>query len=208
MTMNGKSQQRKEEIISAGAVVFDAQGYAEATMEDVARQAGISKGSIYNYFRNKKDLFRQVFADVFAADEEVFSRISDSGAPTLEKISGLVEAWYQRLDEYVRIGRLLLEFWATAAREERAGEASNWLSSMYSQRREMLSQVLAEGIRRGEFDRQFDPSAAAALIISLLRGITVQAIIGAEPHLDRDFVDSVKRAVLNGLIGSAQQGAE
>jgi AcrR family transcriptional regulator len=204
---NNKSQQRRQEILSAAAIVFDTRGYGQATMDEVARQAGLSKGSIYNYFRSKKELFREVFTAAVSLDERELDKLVRQEMSASEKLSAMLELWYGRLKDYARMGRLVLEFWATAAREERTGETSKWLSTMYARQRETLAQMLADGVRRGEFGRQFDPSVAAALIISLLRGIIVQAIIEGEVRVDREFLSSVRRAILTGLTGAVQQGA-
>lgn len=201
------SRQRRQEILAAAATVFDARGYTEATMDEVAAEAGISKGSIYNYFRSKKRLFREVFTSAVSADEAELSGLLERDLTSIQKVSVLLDLWYERLRDYIRIGRMVLEFWATAAREERSGETSRWFSTMYTRRREMLAQLLDEGVRRGEFNQTFDASVAAALIISLLRGITVQAILEGESRLDREFLDALRRAVLMGLTGEDQQGA-
>ena len=51
---------RQEEILAAAFEVFAAHGYEAARIDDVARQAGIAKGTIYLYFRDKEQLFRAV----------------------------------------------------------------------------------------------------------------------------------------------------
>ncbi len=51
--------QRQEEILAAAFKVFAAHGYEAARIDDVARQAGIAKGTIYLYFRDKERLFRR-----------------------------------------------------------------------------------------------------------------------------------------------------
>lgn len=55
-----RKPQRQEEILAAAFEEFAAKGYAEARLEDVARRAGIAKGTIYLYFKNKELLFRAV----------------------------------------------------------------------------------------------------------------------------------------------------
>jgi AcrR family transcriptional regulator len=52
--------QRQEDILAAAFEEFAAKGYAEARLDDVARRAGIAKGTIYLYFKNKELLFRAV----------------------------------------------------------------------------------------------------------------------------------------------------
>ncbi len=52
-----KQAQRREQIISIAAELFANQNFHEVLMEEVARRAGLSKGSLYNYFRNKEELY-------------------------------------------------------------------------------------------------------------------------------------------------------
>ncbi|MBI4672798.1 MAG: TetR/AcrR family transcriptional regulator [Chloroflexi bacterium] len=49
-------RERRQQILAAAATVFAEKGFDRATISDVARAAGVSDGSIYNYFRDKQDL--------------------------------------------------------------------------------------------------------------------------------------------------------
>jgi AcrR family transcriptional regulator len=51
---------RRTEILSAAREVFARHGYEHATLDDIARKAEFAKGTLYNYFRSKEDLFRQL----------------------------------------------------------------------------------------------------------------------------------------------------
>jgi len=63
-------QQLKEErrllILDAALKVFSQKGYKTSTMALIAKEAGISKGSIYNYFKNKEDLLKQIIDNAFS----------------------------------------------------------------------------------------------------------------------------------------------
>ena len=59
---------RRGEIFAAAAGVFAEKGYALATVDEIAVAAGISKGSIYNYFESKQDLFWQLFHSSISQD--------------------------------------------------------------------------------------------------------------------------------------------
>jgi AcrR family transcriptional regulator len=54
---------RRRAILSAGLAVFAADGFAAAKLDDVAAKAGVAKGTIYLYFRDKEDLFEQIVRD-------------------------------------------------------------------------------------------------------------------------------------------------
>src|SRR6059058_3898317 len=53
-------EERPQQIIDAALAVFGERGLAAARLEDIAKRAGLSKGTIYLYFPNKEELFREV----------------------------------------------------------------------------------------------------------------------------------------------------
>ena len=199
--------QRRGEILTAAEGIFAAKGYAAATMDEVAAAAGVSKGTMYNYFENKRDLFLQVFSEVLAGEEsDVVKLISAplSGSEKLRKILGL---WVNRLERYQDIGRLVLEFWASAAREEQGGELAGWFNQMYTRWRGRIAEIIAQGIDEGEFRKDFDPGVAAALVLAILDGIEVQTILDLGLTVDEQFVGSLERAIFIALTGKTPDEA-
>ena len=176
-------------------------------MDEVAAAAGVSKGTMYNYFENKRDLFLQVFSEVLAGEEsDVVKLISAplSGSEKLRKILGL---WVNRLERYQDIGRLVLEFWASAAREEQGGELAGWFNQMYTRWRGRIAEIIAQGIDEGEFRKDFDPGVAAALVLAILDGLEVQTILDLGLTVDEQFVGSLERAIFIALTGKTPDEA-
>jgi AcrR family transcriptional regulator len=56
--------ERRQAILDAALDVFAQQGFAAARLDDVARQAGVAKGTLYLYFRDKEELFEQILKSV------------------------------------------------------------------------------------------------------------------------------------------------
>lgn len=56
--------ERRQQILSAAGTLFFQAGYEGASMADIARQAGVSKGTLYNHFTNKVDLFTAFFENM------------------------------------------------------------------------------------------------------------------------------------------------
>ncbi|OUI97095.1 TetR family transcriptional regulator, partial [Acetobacter orientalis] len=52
----GESEAKRQQILAGAKVVFADHGFEGASMSAIARQAGVSKGTLYNYFTNKADL--------------------------------------------------------------------------------------------------------------------------------------------------------
>jgi AcrR family transcriptional regulator len=61
-----RSEARPGEIVQAALEVFAEKGFAAARLDDIARQAGVSKGALYLYFETKEDLFRAVVREAVA----------------------------------------------------------------------------------------------------------------------------------------------
>ena len=200
---------RRERILAAAEKVFQAHGYAAATMDAVAAEAGVAKGSIYNYFESKHDLFAQIFKKMTAGELARADELLAAPATAREKLEALLDYWSGRLEQYKRIGRLVLEFWATAAREDQQGELPAMFRQLYSQSRGMVAAILAEGAKSGEFSRQFDSPVAASLILAMLDGIEVQAILDMGITLDGEFLAAMKRSILAALTaGTGEDQSE
>lgn len=193
-----RSSQRRDAILAAAEKVFDAHGYAGTTIDAVAEAAGVAKGSVYNYFDSKRDLFYQVFAHVgSAADADITPMLSDPHLAATEKLQRLLDYWFERMSYFQRVGRLVLEFWATAARhEQEQAELSKTFKQMYARWRGQIASILQEGIESGQFDPNFDTRVAAALIMAMLDGVEIQSIMGMGIVLDARFLAAIKRSIL------------
>ena len=192
-------EERKTAILTAAEQVFSECGYAATTMEAVAEKAGISKGNIYNYFQNKQDLFQHVFARSFVLYEKAALEV-------LQRLERFLDFWFGRLGYYQQIGRLVLECWATAARQGGSGSLSKGLAALYAQWRGRIAELVAEGVRTGEFSPHADPNVAATMILSILNGIEVQCIVDIGLAVDGPFIAALKQGLLAGLkaaVGSA-----
>ena len=194
---------RRREILAAAQNIFDAHGYALTTMEAVAAEAGISKGSVYNYFENKHALFVQVFSQAIAGGEAATDLLLRQPLSAGRKLDGLLDDWFARLGHYKRIGALVLEFWATAARQQRDGDMASWFGQMYSRWREQITRIISQGVEAGEFRNDVDASVAAALILAVIDGITVQSIMDINLGLDSGFLAALKRSILAALTVEA-----
>ena len=195
---NPGKPERRQAIIAAAQEAFDAHGYAATTVDEVAAKAGISKGNIYNYFRSKEDLFEQVFVNVVTAMEADALQIFSEPVPAVEKLERFLDYRCESMEDCKRIGRLVLEFWATAAREQ-WGHLGTMLREMYDRWRQRVADILTEGVAQGEFNPGLNPPLSAALIVALLDGIEVEALLGFGAELDEQYRSTLKEAVLAAL---------
>jgi AcrR family transcriptional regulator len=190
---------RRQSILAAAEKVFGDCGYAATTMEAVAIKAGISKGSIYNYFKNKHDLFKSLFTGAFQVMQNESLLILESSLPVSQRIEKVLDLWFIRLGQYKHMHRLMLEFWATAARQESASGLAGMFRQMYEFWRGKLSDILQSGVESGEFGPDLNPQVAASLIMAIIDGIEVQTSLDIGLVISPEFVSALKRAILSAL---------
>ena len=156
---------RPDEILSAALEVFADRGFAVTKLEDVARRAGVTKGTIYLYFENKEELFkalvRQTIVPVLAKGEAVAEAFTGSARDLFER---LVREYWRLVGETSLSGipRLMI------------AEAGNFpeLARFYYQEvitrgHRLMEGVLARGIKAGEF-KKVDLAVATKLAMAPL----------------------------------------
>ncbi len=192
-------EKRKQSILAAAQEVFEEHGYFSATVDEVAARAEISKGSVYNYFPSKKDLFWEVFSNVTSGDESTLEQIVAQKIPAPQKIEQVADYWFGQLDLYKRVGGITLEFWANAARQQRKGEISEFFTTLYSQYSKLIGGIVAQGIDDGDFQKGTDPDIAALLIMGFMRGIILQVILEINVPITEELLVAFKKNLLAGL---------
>jgi len=100
---------RKEEILLVALKLFAKQGYHATSISEIATKANISKGLLYNYFKNKKDLLLQVsIYSINTSANEIFSVLKDSNntlSPP-EKIKQGIELYFEMLVKQADLWKL------------------------------------------------------------------------------------------------------
>lgn len=167
MTTHKTKTERRSQISDAAITCFARKGYYEASMDDIAREAGLSKGSLYWHFPSKRDLFRSLLetwiAEVMEGLPEAVAAC-ESGAAKLTLIADSIKNTVAVRPE---LARAQLEFAAQAIRDD---EFREWFRASYVQQREFFTGILEEGIRSGEF-RAVPVHATARMIMAYFDGL-------------------------------------
>jgi AcrR family transcriptional regulator len=199
----GARRRRKEarpaELIEAAIEVFAEKGFAAARLEEVARRAGVSKGTAYLYFPTKEALFKAAIREV------VVTRIAMSERE--------VEAWQGSSEALLR---RTLEHWAQLIRSRQGGllklivaEARNfpdlaaWYHAEVGERgHRLLTAVLRRGMEQGEFRRgDFEAMAHIVACPMAFRAIWSNSVGCYEklPISDERFYDTYFTLMLAAL---------
>jgi AcrR family transcriptional regulator len=166
------AEERRAQILEAALRCFATRGYHTATMDDLARAAGLSKGSLYWHFSSKEEVFLALFDQWVEPIFEAWSRLEIEDRPSLEVARALGEISMEKMTA----GPIPLGAWGEFLRQPKARER---YATMLRESRERLTALARRGIERGEI-RDLDPEGIAVALISAMEGTLLQALVDAE----------------------------
>lgn len=135
---------RRTEILAAAMEVFSEKGFSRATLEEIAERAEFGKGTLYNYFANKEELFEAVIADVFDHFVDIADHYSSaSDRPVKETLRGIADAMLRFLHERSRLVFLLM-------REIHQPTRKSFISVLFPDLLALLEQPFEQARARGE----------------------------------------------------------
>jgi AcrR family transcriptional regulator len=199
---------RPQELLAAALELFVERGFASTRLEDVARRAGVSKGTLYLYFENKEELFKAVVRDslvpIIGEAEDI---IASFDGPSDELMRAIILGWWQRSGESKTSGipKLIMS------------EAGNFPDIACFYREEvidrgsrMIASMLERAVARGEF-RPIDVSAMTQVLIApMLMLMTWKHSVGPceQAALDpQTFLNNFLDMALHGLAAPAAPAA-
>ncbi len=173
---------KKDRIIEAAARVFARKGYTGTLMALVAQEAGIGKGTIYEYFRSKEALFYAVFEHLMISAgtqmQAAMTAAADSSALRLQALADtLIRMWLPKLDHY----SLVMEFWSATTTLPGRRRFKKAFRAAYAEFRDVIADLIQCGYDTGEFSASADPHQIASALIGCWDALLLQA------WLDPDF---------------------
>ncbi len=173
--------QRREAIVDAALAVMTRKGMAGTTVRDVAEDMGTSSGLIHHYFASMDDLLASAFEQVASQDLDSTRTGMAEGRSACERLS-LFFANYARADEDWAF-QMWLDAWAEAPRRPAVRAVSHRLNVAWQR---LLVDAIQEGVAEGVMACD-DPEATAWRIVSLLDGLSLQAV-AHRASIDRESV--------------------
>ena len=160
---NRKSALRREAILQNALEIFDRQGFANTSLDDIARETGVKREAIYYYFGNRADILLNIIQPQSESLVEGLKNILASKAGVHEKLYLAVENHLEHFD------RKCLEM-TVALRDVYLEDARNVrrvLGKIWRSYESMWTSLIEEGQRNGEFVRCGDPKMVAFGILGM-----------------------------------------
>ncbi len=201
-----RKEARPDEIVEAARAVFVQSGFAAAKVDEIARRAGASKGTLYLYFPTKEALFEAVMqVNVLSVIEAAAAAITaDESVPAPLQLRMVLETFYR---EFVATDRKKLMHLMIAEGPHFPALLDFYHRDVVSRGMFLLTQLIERGVQRGEFD----PPEGLVRYPKLILGPALMAalygsLFGSRDPLNVEEYSRVHIASVMRMLGVAAPG--
>lgn len=189
------SEERRNQIIEAAMSVFSRLGFHEARMDDIAHEAGLSKGALYLYYKSKDAIIGAILRYTFAGELRQLTKLRDLQGSAAERILALNRLVTDDVERMPLALPIMVEFYATAARDR---SVRTFLQSSFQDYATLVTAIVQDGINSGEF-RGCDPQDVAIALAAIYEGMLVLYIFDRQAIHWRQHTEAAVRLLLDGL---------
>ncbi|MBN2008906.1 TetR/AcrR family transcriptional regulator [candidate division KSB1 bacterium] len=193
-------EEKRQAILIAAMKVFAQKGIANTKMTDIADAAGIGKGTIYEYFRNKEEIFQASYSVFMESMEATIAQRIFKITDPVEKLKALFRAMTETFaGSGADFMDMMLDFWAEAVRQKDESKIKIVdLHKIYADFRQIIGAILDEGIRLGKF-KHMNTFMAASIMIGAMDGIMLQWIMDRKNFNANEAVECFLNELLAGI---------
>jgi AcrR family transcriptional regulator len=184
-----KWKAKKDEIIKVSFELFFLKGYSSVSVNDIIKEAKISKGGFYTYFKSKQEVFVAIVKKSDDKKVNVIKQLSKEMTAT-EKISSYI---YARLSSFLdeenrKWVKFANEFWSSVNGDAELTQMANErFNTFFSD----IESILREGIEAGEFSSLIDINSFVYLMMSTIDGIAFMASVMKQPLTEEKILVSI-----------------
>ncbi len=188
--------QRREELIKATYLEVAEKGYSAVTLQDIAKRAGVSKGSTLYYFSTKEDLFLGALEWLVGRlHQRMHEAISTNDDP-VERVKAVLNTVFANAQESRQFFMAYTDFISIGTRNNRFHEFN---AKFYHGCCEIDREIVESGVASGAF-RQVNVEDACSMMRALVDGLMLQWFFSSEGTLD-DYRRRCERIILEYLTG-------
>ncbi len=191
---------KRQLLIHAAIEMFAQKGFHETKMQDIADFAGVGKGTLYEYFETKEELFLAVYDSWIDEYEADMLRQSERPLDPVSKASALIDTTVEFYEKHADHAAILLEFWAHAIRSQNP-HFLNRIREMKSRLAELGGKVTEELIKLKLFV-DVDVESFTRLELAMSDGVFLQWILDGKAYSLRDAYKFRQSLVGAGLMTS------
>jgi TetR/AcrR family transcriptional regulator len=186
-------QENRERILMAAAALFAGKGYAGTAIREIVEAAGVTKPTLYYYFKNKEDLYVKLMDEAMEAFSQIMEESLIQSGTMKERLASLFCNAFQLFREYVDCVRLVNTMMY--------GSQGSTPQYDYTASKEHFENVLAEVLRLGIAEGELlenNMKEAMLLLVSLMRSIQVTLTMKPDPLFSLDTIRGAIDLIFDG----------
>ncbi|MBI5946233.1 MAG: TetR/AcrR family transcriptional regulator [Chloroflexi bacterium] len=192
--MQQRSEETRSKIISSAIKLFSTRGFNAASVDDICKDAEISKGAFYHHFESKQALFLALLDGWLQTIDNAIELSKDKTVP--ETFIQMTEAFPYIFATAGEGLPMFLEFWLQASRDDKIWQAS---IAPYRRYHKHFTSLIKKGVDEGSFV-QVDPELTARMIVSMAMGLLLQSLLDPEGAKWEKTAREITTMMMNTLL--------
>ncbi len=197
--------EKRQQIAQAAIVVFGQKGFERTRMEDVAKEANVGKGTLYEYYKDKGSLLNDSFELMMSHFTEELEPQVAGDAPPLVQLRQITDVMLEAMLHLGDVYRFFLEYMIYLSR---APSPSPFLAEMLQGFRMRIAELLKAAVHQGTLRPDLDPLATAAAFLAWFDGAIFHWILLPETIDLREMADQFWEMTLRGILRDPSTGGE
>jgi AcrR family transcriptional regulator len=189
------SEFRRNELLTAARAIFSKKGFHEATIDDVAEAADVAKGTVYLYYKSKRDLYLEALRyGIESLNRELNIKAAEPGScrDKLRILAATKMAFFEENREFFNI------YYSELGKLPSHPAGLDLVKDLYFAQSKIFARLLQEGIRRREI-RKMNVEKTAFAIADLTRDVTTQRVLGFSRTTMKNDIDFVVDFIWKGI---------
>ncbi len=194
MENNFKSKDKSSSIIEAALKVFGEKGYHNATIAEIARAAGVSEATIYEYFGSKEDLLFAIPREITSQAVEFLGIMNAYIKGAENKIRAIAHGYYNLYKDNPDYSSLVL---LDLKHNRKFMETDGYQA--VKRAAGFILEAVEEGMRTGEFRPDIDPYLVRSMILGTIEHVFFRWHLKGRKGKPGDFIDPMLDALMGGI---------
>jgi AcrR family transcriptional regulator len=186
-----RSDEKIEAILDAARSSLGTHGFAASTINQIARQAGVSRGLLHYYFESKEDLLNQAVARNVEGSVELVAAVFSECSTADDLAARLANALRVMARHDPAFFGLLFECWLIARSEDPPGP----FSELFNRFRDAMTSQLSAARDRQLVRPDLQPEATAALLTAMMHGLALQILVDERLGRSQPLWETFERQV-------------
>ena len=182
------------QIVDAAVIAIAENGYHQAQVSKIAKQAGVADGTIYLYFKNKEDILISVFQEKMGIFVENLQAIINSGETSSDKLCKMIENHLRVLSSDHHLATVTQLELRQSNKELRLK-----INMILKEYLVLLDQILIAGMLAGEFNQSMDVRIARQMVFGTIDEITTTWVMNDYRYDLMEQAPKIQQLLLNAL---------